>query len=86
MNKEIVSFIKISSLKLKEEITDLYIYQDNVSGLYSVFYNDEIKCPINLEKAFYKKYKKIKNFFEFVKDIKIEFSIKEDLIKIVYYI
>jgi len=82
--KNIVNFIKISSLKLTEEITDLYIYKNNMTKKFSIYYNDEIKFPYNLEKGFYKKYGKIKNFFDNIEDIEADFNTKEDLVKITY--
>jgi len=77
-------FIKVDSLKLKEELTDVYIYQDFNTKTFSIFYNDEIKFPINLEKAFWKKYGKIKNYFSLLKDIKVDFNIKDNLVRLTY--
>jgi len=81
---EIEVFLRMDSLKLKEEIEEIYIYQDNIKSKYEIFYNDEIKFPFNIEKGFYKKFGKIKNFFEFIADIEVKFSKEENLIKIIY--
>jgi hypothetical protein len=84
--KNIEVFLKIDSLNLNEEITDLYVYQDNIKSEYQIYYNDEKKFPLNLEKAFWKKYGKVKNYFNIVKDIKSEFNYKENLIRITFYL
>jgi len=77
-------FLKISSLKLKEEIEELYIYKDCIREEYSFYYNDEIKFPLNLEKSFMKKAGKTKTFFKDVEDIETKFNIKEDLVQIIF--
>ena len=82
--KDIEVFFKIDTLNLKEELQDLYIYQDNIKGKYEIYYNDEIKFPVNLEKAFWKKHGKVKCYFSIIKDIKAQFNIKENLVKLTY--
>ena len=82
--KDIEVFIKVETLKLKEKLEELYIYQDNIKSEFSIYYNNEIKLPFNLEKGFYKKYGKIKNFFDKIKDIKVQYSDEENLIKLTY--
>ena len=83
-DSKIEVFFKLETLKLKEEIEDLYIYQDYNTKKFSIFYNDELKFPVNLEKTFWKKYGKIKNYFDIIEDIKVEFSNKEKLVKLTY--
>lgn len=85
-DNKIEVFFKIDTLKLKEEIEDLYIYQDNNKSEFSIYYNDEIKFPVNLQKVFQKKYGKVKNFFGIIEDIKAEFNNKEKLVKLTYTI
>ena len=77
-------FFKIDTLNLKEELQDLYIYQDNIKGKYEIFYNDEKKFPVNLEKAFWKKHGKVKSYFNIITDIMAQFNIKENLVKLTY--
>jgi hypothetical protein len=84
--KEVVVFIKIETLKLKEKIEELYIYQDNIKNKYKFYYNDELQFPFNLEKGFFRKFGKVKNFFDIIEDIKAIYSEKENLIKVVYYL
>jgi len=83
-DSEIEVFFKLETLKLKEEIEDLYIYQDYNTRTFDIIYNDELKFPINLEKAFWKKYGKVKNYFDIIEDIKAEFNNKEKLVKLTY--
>ena len=83
-DSEIEVFFKLETLKLKEEIEDLYIYQDYNTRTFDIRYNDELKFPINLEKAFWKKYGKVKNYFDIIEDIKAEFNNKEKLVKLTY--
>ncbi len=82
--KTFEAFFKISALNLKEEITDLYIYQDFNTSKFTFMYNDEIKFPINLEKTFWKKRGKVKNYFNLIEDIKAEWHYKEDLVRLTY--
>jgi len=82
--KQIEVFFKINSLKLKEEIEDLYIYQDCIKSEFSIFYNDELKVDIDLYKILKKKTRKLENF-ETIKDIKIQFNNEEQLVKIIFY-
>ena len=82
--KDVEVFFKIDTLNLKEELQDLYIYQDNIKGKYEIFYNDEKKFPVNLEKAFWKKHGKVKSYFNIITDIKVQFNIKENLVKLTY--
>jgi hypothetical protein len=82
--KDVEVFFKIDTLNLNEELQDLYIYQDNIKGKYEIFYNDEKKFPVNLEKAFWKKYGKVKSYFNIITDIKVQFSNKENLVKLTY--
>jgi hypothetical protein len=77
-------FFKLDNLKLKEPIEEIYIYQDNIKEEYSFFYNDEIKFPVNLEKTFWKRYGKVKKYFDIINDIKAEYSKKEQLVKVTY--
>lgn len=64
--------IQIKSLNLKEELNEVYIYQDCNTRRFHPYYNDEIKLPINLEKMYWKLFGKTKDYFSEVEDIKIE--------------
>jgi len=83
---EIVVFIRTESLKLKEKIQEIYIYKYCIKEEYEFMYNDELKFPVNLQKTFYKKYGKIKQFFDIIEDIKAIYSEKENLIRITYFL
>jgi len=76
--------IKIDSLNLKGKIEEIYIYQDCTKEEYSIYYNDEIKMPLNLQKLYQRRTGKTKTFFKDIHDIKVQFNIKENLIKIIY--
>ena len=83
---EIEVFIRTETLKTKEKIQEIYIYKDCIQEKYEFMYNDELKFPVNLQKTFYKKYGKIKQFFDIIEDIKAIYSERENLIKIIYYL
>lgn len=83
-SNKIEVFFRLETLKLKEEIQDLYIYQDFNTGTFSVYYNDELKFPVNIQKTFYKKYGKVKNYFDIIEDVLVEYRKEEKLIKLTY--
>jgi len=83
---EIEVFIRTETLKLKEKIQEIYIYKDCIKEEYEFMYNDELKFPVNLQKTFYKKNGKIKQFFDIIEDIKAIYSEKENLIRITYFL
>jgi len=76
----------IRNLKLNEEITEdslIYIYKDSNTQKYSIFYHDELKFPLNLEKL-YRKNTKEKFRFSEIEDINVKLNFKENLIRIEY--
>lgn len=75
-----IKTIALNNLNLKEKISTVYIYQDNIARKYTAYYNDEIKLPINLEKIWFK-HNKV-NIWAKVKDIKI--VLEETNLKITY--
>jgi hypothetical protein len=81
---EVLSNVLVSSLRLKEEIEEIYIYQDFSTEKFSIYYNDEIKLPINLEKTFWKKYKKVKNYFSILSDITVQLTEDKKIIQILF--
>ena len=81
----LVSFIKVPPLNI-EEIEEIYIYKDNNTSKYSIFYNEELPLKINLEKSFWKKYKKVKNYFDYLEDIKVNYIPEKEVIQITYFL
>jgi len=81
--KEIVIELDIKNVKVNEEVNEIYVYDDHNKRKFSVYYNDEYKLPINVEKLFLKRYGKIKNFYDIIEDIKINYNKN---IFIIYYL
>lgn len=82
-DNKIEIFFRLETLKLKEEIQDLYIYQDFNTETFDIRYNDEIEFPKDLFKQYKKKTGKL-FVFDNIRDIKSEFSIKEGLVKFTF--
>jgi hypothetical protein len=54
-------------------IDSIYIYQNFKTKEYKIFYNDEIRFPINLERLFFKQVGyKVKDFFSYVYNINVK--------------
>ena len=82
--KEYKIIKKLSSFNLKEPLKEIYCYQDFNKKKFNVYYNDEIKFPLNLEKMYFKYVKKVKNFFDIIFDIKIVYDDEKNEIIIIY--
>ncbi len=76
--------ITLSNLNLKEPLEIVYIYQDFIKQKFSIFYNDELKFPINIEKQFMRNMGRVKNPFTSIIDVKIQYKKENDYIELTY--
>lgn len=93
--KELDSFTiikKISDLRLKEEVQEVYCYMDCNKQTFEPMYNDELKLPVNIIKMVQKKYgasgKKMptNKVFSVIGDVKIEYNKEKDPDNISFHI
>ncbi len=72
---------KVSDLRLKEELDEVYCYIDHNKQTIEPMYNDEIKLPINMIKLVQKQFPRMKistkKAFGMIADIKILFDKKK---------
>jgi len=75
--KEITLLKPLGDLKLKEDLTETYVYMDFNKRSIEPYYNDEIKLPLNIAKLMQKAYPhiniKAKKIFDYLQDIKIQY-------------
>lgn len=78
MKKEVTVLKPLSDLKLKETLEEVYVYMDFNKRTIEPYYNDEVKLPLNLpklmQKAFPQANIKPKKFFDYLKDVKIQYD------------
>ena len=71
------------NMQLQEPLTDLYLYMDFIHQKVMVFYNEERKINLNIEKLA-KKRLNIKKFWQEIRDVKLKITKDKETLEIIY--